>query len=228
MIKHSRILTSTALGLSFIGGVAQANTFHVGLGGGYATGNAKTQSSFDVIAGAGDSKNHSVNGASGQIFASWEKTVSDNILLGLEISGELSGASSEEKRSVVGLGFHTLKISYRSAADVAFKIGYQASETVSLYLKTGLSFAQWEMESTNTANVKKSQKKNLWGFRPTIGVRVGISESVSASLEYSHGFYQKMKLNHAEAAAAGGALRPAEFKTTPRIGTIMGRLSYKL
>ncbi|MCP4922507.1 MAG: outer membrane beta-barrel protein, partial [bacterium] len=166
-----------------------------------------------------------INGITGQLFASWDRTVADNILLGFEVSGELSGASSEEKRSMVGFGFHTLKIRYQNAVDVAFKIGYKASETVSLYLKTGLSFSQWEMESSGNGITTKNKKKNLWGFRPAIGIQVGLSESVSASLEYSHGFYKKMTFNHE--AAAGGRPLPAESKITPRIGAVMARLSYK-
>ena len=227
MKKHSKLLTSTALTFCLTGGVAQSAEIHLGVGGGYALGSVKTQSTFATFGDNGDSKNFGLRGASGQLFASWETTVSDNILLGLEISGDLSNASSEEKRSLGGIGHHTLKISYRSAADAAFKVGYKASDVVSLYLKAGLSFAQWQMESTNNANQKKSQKKNLWGFRPAVGVRVSISESVSASLEYSHGFYKEMKIAHTSGGGGAGAFRPAEFKVTPRIGTIMAKLSYK-
>ena len=232
--KTKKIFLKLALGISIIGLGKKdiyANNFYVGAGGGYALGQIKTQSNFDVLdpgPQGHEIKHNGMNGVSGHLFTSWETTVGKNFLLGLELSGELSEASAEEKRSMAGAGVHTLKIRHRKNANFAFLMGYKLSETADLYLKTALSYAQWEIGSSGDEIHSKTKTENLWGFRPTIGARFRLSEKTFTSFEYSYSFYRKMTLNHQMGIPGIDPPAPTAFKITPQLSTFMIRFSYKL
>lgn len=162
---------------------------------------------------------HSTQGVIGGLHLGYNYQCPMNVLLGLEIYGNLM---HNKAKSLPGNGSVTRDRRYNNFG-LAAKVGY-VLQCTALYARIGVDSTKWgHSDTVDALNITARNVKRKVGVVPGIGIAHMITNHLIAALEGDWGYYKKS--NNDISSAAFGNVTNNQFSN--RSYDITFRLSYK-
>ena len=185
-MKKSKILNITMLTILAMPAIASAETFnggYVGIQGGYESTKADvTDTGQGAFAGINFKDQISLTGANGGLFAGYGKKF-DNLYLGGEIEGSLSGADSKTSLTT-GAGTITMNLEHKYDYGASIRAGMFPTKDTLIYGKVGFVRGEFKDTSVNFT-------KTVNGLRFGIGSETAIAPNLSVRADWSYTDYSK-------------------------------------
>ncbi|TMJ13858.1 MAG: porin family protein [Alphaproteobacteria bacterium] len=160
---------------------------------------AEVHGGWDHIRGGGQSDDGIVYG----IGAGYDFDLGKNVLLGVDLSADLSSIKDCEAGLVVANDETCLKARRDLAA--AVRLGYKVSENGVVYALAGYSNARVRASYTTPAGVTTSSAANLDGLRLGIGYQQGFGGGAYGKIEYRYSNYESDVSRHQVLVGVGMA-----------------------
>lgn len=182
------------------------------------------------------------------LFAGWDKTLSNNAMIGAELffnhenPGSIQAEKSKEERTYLGAGVihkSTIKAKLKNSFGLDIKTGYHWGSVLG-YAKVGLSSGAFQVQNilaettaaSDHSSGKISKNKRVLGLRLGAGVDYKLNDRWNVGLAYTYTAFQAIKLSgnvtHTNVNGQGGSETYAvNANYKPRVHNVSLRVSYR-
>jgi opacity protein-like surface antigen len=181
---------------------ANAHGPYLGMGIGYGNGSSKITTDYSELVTSDSLKKNdmAVKGFQGALYAGFGRSFMQNsYYAGLETSMDLNNAKGQDKQTVgctIALTAmrNDVSLKYKRSFNAAFKGGVYLGEKSLLYVKPGISLANWRYSSHYNQGGSANKSSYLIGVRISIGLQYTFASNTDIGVEYNYSKYKDFKL----------------------------------